>query len=216
MIEAFAHAVRSAVADNGAWMSWNLTLALVPAALATAVFRSGHWRVARWVGACAFVLFLPNAPYVLTDVIHFLHDVRSASDRYAVFVVMPMYALFALIGFGAYVGSLALVRRHLRAEGRRRWVWPVETALHLASAVGIHLGRFGRANSWDVLVPSALHEPLVGLLQPWSMVLVAVTFGALALLGWVGLWLVEAVAQTVELRWSSQARAASATVGRLL
>jgi uncharacterized membrane protein len=54
------------------FMVWNSLLALVPLALALVVFRRGARTGTFWwrAGVAIFVVMLPNAPYVLTDVIH--------------------------------------------------------------------------------------------------------------------------------------------------
>ncbi|MDQ1384469.1 MAG: hypothetical protein QOG65_1848 [Actinomycetota bacterium] len=58
------------------FMLWNLFLAAVPAVLALALFPTSARRgVAWWLGFGAWVLFLPNAPYLLTDVVHMVHDI---------------------------------------------------------------------------------------------------------------------------------------------
>src|SRR6478736_5332776 len=50
------------------WMSWNLLLAAIPMLLAVLLFhRPRRHSVLWWGGVAAFVLFLPNAPYVVTD-----------------------------------------------------------------------------------------------------------------------------------------------------
>jgi uncharacterized membrane protein len=168
-----------AVVGNGYWMAWNLMLALVPLALAVLLFsRPARHGPAWWLALAAFVAFLPNAPYVLTDVIHLVDDAQTVpSDAVMSFVVIPQYAAFFLVGFQAYVGSLLLVGRWLVRSGRASWVVPVELALHGLCAVGIHLGRFDRLNSWDVVHrPSTVGDGLTGL----DPVLVLVAFVAVA------------------------------------
>jgi uncharacterized membrane protein len=155
-----------AVVGNGPWMAWNLLLAFVPLALAAVLFlHPGHrgWRW--WLGVGAFVAFLPNAPYVLTDVIHLVDDARTtSSDTVVSLALIPQYAAFFLVGFEAYVLSLMLVGRYLRATGHGRWVLPTEIALHALCAVGIHLGRFERLNSWDAVArPDLLWRGMAGL-----------------------------------------------------
>jgi uncharacterized membrane protein len=133
--------------------------------------------VAWWTGAVAFVAFLPNAPYVLTDVVHLADDARSTASDAVVSALVSQYGLVFLAGFEAYVLCLLLVGRHLRASGRAQWIVPVELALHLVCAVGIHLGRFDRLNTWDVVAsPDGLWRGL-GSMDP---VLVAVAFAAVA------------------------------------
>ena len=139
--------------DNHDWITWNLALALVPALLAVVLFawpRPRHGP-AWWLGGLAFVLFLPNAPYVVTDLVHLRGDVLATrSDVVLLASVLPMYAAFVVAGFLAYVVSLDL----LRAEVRRRrpdldgpWF---ELAVHALCSLGIVLGRIARLNSWDV------------------------------------------------------------------
>ena len=139
--------------DNGDWITWNLTLALVPAVLAVALFgraRSRHG-VVWWLGVAAFVLFLPNAPYVVTDLVHLRGDVLATrSDVVLLAGVLPMYAAFVVAGFLAYVVSLDLlraeVRRHRPALGGP-WF---DLGVHALCSLGIVLGRIARLTSWDV------------------------------------------------------------------
>ena len=109
-----------------------------------------------WGGVVLFVLFLPNAPYVLTDLIHLVEDIDSGlfSRRFTVGVLVPLYAVFCFIGFEAYTLSLLSVRGFLRRVGLNGWTIPVEVTLHAVCAIGIFMGRQLRFNSWD-----AFHDP---------------------------------------------------------
>jgi uncharacterized membrane protein len=140
-------------------MGWNLFLALVPLMMAIALFRRRRPPGALWwAGFLAFVLFLPNSAYVLTDVVQFVRHVRKTPYVSAWTVgleLVPIYGLFMLAGFQAHVASITLLTRYLRALGSAQWVVPTEMAFNLAVAVGIYLGRFRRFNSWDIL-----HDPM--------------------------------------------------------
>jgi uncharacterized membrane protein len=136
------------------WMVWNLWLALVPAALALALFtptarRGAIW----WLGALAFAAFLPNAPYVLTDVIHMRADVRAASDSAPMtLAVLGAYAAFVVAGFAAYAFSVLRFIDYLRASGVGRvGLISAELGVHALATVGIVLGRVFRFNSWDLV-----------------------------------------------------------------
>src|SRR3954447_2091176 len=98
------------------WMTWNVVLALVPVALSRSLFHTERRRgAAWWAGLVAFVLFLPNAPYVLTDVIHLIADVREVqSDAVITLVVLPVYAVFFLVGIEAYVLAITELSDWLR------------------------------------------------------------------------------------------------------
>jgi uncharacterized membrane protein len=146
-------------------MAWNLFLALIPAVLAAAVFRRPARRTALWwAGALAFVAFLPNAPYVLTDVIHMPADLHAASGSHAMtLAVLGVYASFAVVGFSAYALSILRLSAYLRGVGVSAGaVLGAELSLHLLAAVGIVLGRVFRFNSWDLLTrPEAVLDVVI-------------------------------------------------------
>jgi uncharacterized membrane protein len=162
-------------------MAWNLFLAGVPFVLALALYNHRRERTAMWwAGAALFVGFLPNAPYVLTDVVHLPADMRHTTDRVAVFGLLPEYAIYFLAGFGFYLGCIALVRWGLADVGLKRFATPVELLLHGLAAVGMYVGRFWRFNTWDVVTrPSALLER-VGPPRQFAVAVVVLTFVMLA------------------------------------
>lgn len=138
---------------NRFWMTWNLILAFVPACLALPLLwlphrRTGWW----WTGIVVFALFLPNAPYVLTDLIHLRADAsRVPSDAVLVFGVLPIYGLFVLLGMGSYLFCVQGIVREVDAvrPGIRRSL--VELPVHALCSLGIVLGRMARLNSWDTI-----------------------------------------------------------------
>jgi uncharacterized membrane protein len=151
LLRAIARDVGPIVWGNRYWMTWNTILAVVPAVLAVVVFRPrlplGPLRLA---GAGLCLLFLPNAPYVVTDLVHLYGDALQTDSRAAVYLgILPMYAAFIAIGFACYALAVGEIGRWLRTTGRSRLVRPVELGLHALSAVGVLLGREGRLNSWD-------------------------------------------------------------------
>jgi uncharacterized membrane protein len=129
---------------------------MVPLVLAIVLFRGRRARgVLWWAGLFTFLAFLPNAPYVLTDVVHLAGDVRAAGSRRVVlFGVLPLYALFILIGMESYTLCVRLLRQYLTRAGWRRRELGVIAAVHLVCAIGVVVGRVQRLNSWDVLRPS--------------------------------------------------------------
>jgi uncharacterized membrane protein len=141
---------------NVFWMGWNLFLALVPLAIGMVVFRARRHTAVWWLGAAAFLAFLPNAPYVLTDVIHMPTDLRSHPSGVVRLSVLFQYAMFAAGGLVAYALALRSVVRHLlRAGWSKERIAAVEIVLHALSAAGVYLGRVDRLNSWYVLTQPA-------------------------------------------------------------
>jgi uncharacterized membrane protein len=172
------HSLHTATLGNR-FIVWNTVLALVPLGLAFVLFRD-HARtsVAWWCGFAVWLLFLPNAPYVLTDVVHLVDAIRDASDFDVYFGLLPLYSLFFAVGFVAYVTSLRLLRRFAATRGVHgsRWV-AVEIALHAMCAIGVYLGRFVRLNSWDVIAaPGTVTATLDSLGRRFPVAVIVFTF----------------------------------------
>ncbi len=155
---------------HGQWMGVNIVLAVLPGIGAVILHRwRRRRRVAWWSGVAVVVALLPNAPYVMSDLVHLGPDLRSAPDRtVAVYGVLPLFALLIGAGVLSYSLVLHLMRRELRDRGwsvRRRIA--AEGAVDVACAVGVALGRIPRLNSWDILKPfEMLHGLSVVAFEP--------------------------------------------------
>lgn len=173
-------------------MSWNLFLAFIPLVLSCWLFQMTKitWTTRWWFGVVIFILFLPNAPYVLTDIIHLIHAIRFTDKTTYVItlVLIPQFCIFMGAGFLAYVFCLLNVGAYLRRENLRGWVPAAEIGLHALSAIGIFLGRFRRFNSWDAVTqPTRLAERVLDdLFSTWPLLLIGITFFVLTVLYWIG------------------------------
>ncbi|RDI48383.1 DUF1361 domain-containing protein [Nocardia mexicana] len=181
------------------WMAWNTVLAWVPVLLALLVFRTrrGATDIPRspvwWAGVALFVLFLPNAPYVVTDLVHLREDIHFVGDGPVVTTVLPLYAALIVSGFLAYYLALAEVGRFLDGVGLARWRVPVILGLHLLCAIGIFLGRWTRLNSWEPVVQPRDTVDRILLALSWSWAPAAIV--VLALVTAVGHFVTKAVAE---------------------
>lgn len=180
-IALWSERILSALQDNNRWMGWNLFLALVPFGLSLWLFRGSRTRTFLWwSGVLVFLAFLPNAPYVLTDVIHLIEDIRGRYQSVWIIslVVIPKYFLFVLVGFQAYVLSLMYLGDYLKRQGFAWAVLSTELVLHALNAVGIYLGRFERFNSWDLLtqLDSLTNTVLDELVAKRPVLVMVVTF----------------------------------------
>ncbi|HTR96751.1 MAG TPA: DUF1361 domain-containing protein [Candidatus Acidoferrales bacterium] len=132
------------------FLAWNLILAAAPA-VASALFvravRHGSGRSVRALWFGAWLLFLPNAPYILTDFIH-LHPRPPVPFWYDIAVWLSFAGAGLVLGYSSVADVQAVVAR--RAGTRAGWALAV-VALML-SGLGIYAGRFLRWNSWDALV----------------------------------------------------------------
>jgi uncharacterized membrane protein len=185
-LRSVAHDAGAIAWGNRFWMTWNTLLAVLPAMAAVLLFRHrARWGPLSFLGLVAFVLFLPNAPYVVTDLIHLRGDVVLARSDTAVYAgVLPLYGAFIAVGFASYALSLHEVGRWLRRSGRARWVPATELGLHALCAVGVLLGRVARLNSWDTFTrPEGTAEQALRTLS-WSgtPLALALLFGVI----WLG------------------------------
>lgn len=175
---------------HSGWIAWNLFLAFIPLALSFWLFyrKSQARSILWWVAFLVFIAFLPNAPYLLTDIIHLIKAIR---DYYSVWIItlvlIPPHLIAILAGFEAYVLSLMNLGHYLKQQGVSKFVLPAELITHLMCAIGVYLGRFKRFNSWDFLTqPDDLAKIVINDLTAKRPVLVmVVTFFILTVLYWV-------------------------------
>jgi uncharacterized membrane protein len=184
----FFHAFEGLRHHSG-WIVWNLFLAFIPLALSYWLFRKSRSRSAWWwVGFLVFIAFLPNAPYLLTDIIHLIQAIRDDYDAWVItLVILPPHLLAIAAGFEAYVISLLNLGYYLHRQGASKFIVWAELMTHALCAVGIYLGRFPRLNSWDfVTQPDAVARTVLDNLTSKRPVLVmTITFVVLTVLYWL-------------------------------
>jgi uncharacterized membrane protein len=177
---------------------WNLALAWVPfllALLLVVAYRKRMSSLHLGAIAAAWLLFLPNAPYVLTDFVHL-----EARHRLFDTVVIGSFALTSLaLGFG----SLLLVQLVATRAGGAAIGWLVALGSLFLASVGIYLGRVQRLNSWDIvqrpravgsLLRSGLEDPLAHQ-HPIGLVLAIAGLLTLVYLGLYGFAALAATAR---------------------
>jgi uncharacterized membrane protein len=167
------------------WLVWNLFLAWVPyiAALAlTFTPRRPAWVTGGLWGV--WLLFLPNAPYLVTDLIH-LTWVETFNIYYDIAMVGFLAYLGLMLGFAAMQVVHGMVAR---ARGAL-WGWIFAVGVWWLSALGIYLGRVPRWNSWNVLrAPLAISRDALWLLTQREPQLFIVIFGLILNLGYFIYW----------------------------
>ncbi len=137
--------------------------------------RSTLW----WFGCIVFILFLPNAPYLLTDIIHLIEDIRQTRSIWVLTLfAIPLYMVVLGLGFAAYTMSLVNLSSYLKVQQLSRWIVPSEWTIHLLSAIGICLGRFERFNSWDIFTHPRLviRQLLAYFTNPYDWLIIGISF----------------------------------------
>ena len=138
--------------EDYAFLLWNLFLAWIPLAMSYAASTFAGKRRLLFVlvlpAALLWQLFFPNAPYILTDLLHLRHPRAD----------IPIWFDVLLINWFAWTGVLlgvfSLFLMHgivMKAFGRIAG-WFFVLCVGTLSGIGIYIGRFLRWNSWDMLL----------------------------------------------------------------
>jgi uncharacterized membrane protein len=169
-----------------AFMPENLALAWLPLLFAAALYWS-HRKGAPWpviaLLAVPWLLFLPNAPYILTDFVH-LGRARGAPLWFDALLIGAFAGTGLLLGYA----SLYVVQEVVSERLGDRIGWCVTLGSLALSSVGIYIGRFLRFNSWDVIArPEALaHFARSRLTDPLGNPKLLVVAALLTLALWTG------------------------------
>ena len=135
------------------FLNWNLFLAFLPWAFTTTIIVFPKLRKSKIItlGVMAvWLLFFPNAPYILTDLFH----LRINSN-------MPIWFDLALILTFAWTGlmfgflSLWDIEVLLEKFFNKKFIPVISVFLLFLGSFGIYVGRYLRWNSWDII-----QEPL--------------------------------------------------------
>src|ERR1043165_19685 len=132
------------------FLVWNLFLAWVPVAAAPTCRALAPQRIygLAFGAGVIWLLFFPNAPYMLTDYIHIRETPVPSPLWWDALMLSPFVWTALMLGFF----SLHLMQDVWRARigGFASWILAV-LALGVGS-FGVYLGRFVRLNSWDALL----------------------------------------------------------------
>ena len=186
--------VRQAWTHEGRFwhIAWDLFLAWVPLAAAVALEslhrptprRPQRPRLLLWALAILWLLFFPNAPYLVTEFVHLgprpTHDAIWWCD---LVVILLIAWNGVLLGFASLYLVQQVVREHLGTPAS----WLAAGACLALASLGISMGRFERLNSWDALVhPRSIARCFRRFEDPHTF---ALNIGLAALLG--GMLLLE-------------------------
>lgn len=128
------------------FLIWNLFLAWLPfwfgLAVTWCIRQRRTWGA--WLFGLLWFLFFPNAPYILTDLMH----IRAS--RWSLWFDTLLLTVYALHGLFLGLVSLDMMHRQLRRLLGNTWSWMAIGTMVGLSGFAIYLGRFLRINSWNV------------------------------------------------------------------
>jgi len=171
------------------FLIWNLFLATVPYMFSQYLVNVPQLQKRRAFFYCilaSWLLFLPNSPYIITDLIH-LHNTQSTILWLDLFLVFVFALNGLLVGLLSLLDIYSIIRDRLNIK-------MANTVLFIScflSGYGIYLGRFLRFNSWDVFT-----KPHVLFVQFWESMfyiktwLVTFAFGGF-------LWIIASILLTM-------------------
>ena len=149
------------------WFVWNVFLAVVPVGLAYTIrlLVNKDGTIRPLLKAPVFILglawlgFLPNTCYLLTEWRHFLNVVQYTDlpsrwhyDPSAAIMLMEFtlfYFIFSAIGVLAFALAIRPIAQIAKSRGANLWVWGAP--FFLLMSVGVYLGLVLRFNSWDLI-----------------------------------------------------------------
>ncbi len=174
--------------DHYQFLIWNLFLAWIPMALALIAAALLHARTRTTTllavaPVAAWLIFLPNSPYLLTDLIHLVNRADLAAGA-------PLWLDSVMVGSFAFVGvllglcSLLVIHDAVARRASPKLGWLTVAASIPACSFGIWLGRFERWNTWDLADKPTrrVYELAYTLTNPLSnpkMIAVTLTFSTL-------------------------------------
>ena len=175
--------------EYSGWIVWNLFLAFIPLLFSFWLFRRSRRKrsLLWWLSSIVFIVFLPNAPYLLTDIIHLIEAIRAGYSIWiTTLILIPLHLFAILLGWEAYVISLINQSYYLEKHNAKRFVLFSEIMTHALCAVGIYLGRFIRFNSWDLITqPNIIFTSTIdNLTTQKPLLVIVITFIILTVFYW--------------------------------
>ncbi len=130
------------------FLVWNLFLAWIPFQLG--MFISSSAKYNKWWKCfllAAWLLFFPNALYIVTDLMH-LGETNSSAPIWFDAILLFTSSITGLIM--AFI-SLYQVEQFLKNNIKARHINILLVAILFLGSFGVYIGRFLRWNSWDIV-----------------------------------------------------------------
>lgn len=133
------------------YILWNIFLAFIPFFISSILLlntdKDKIFKPVFIIGFILWLLFLPNAPYVVTDFIH-LGRFRAVPPMYDMFLLFTSAWVSLLLG----LHSILHIEKILLSKFTRKITNLVILITILFASFGVYLGRYLRFNSWDLFI----------------------------------------------------------------
>ncbi len=128
------------------FLAWNLFLALIPWWISNYLKKKETLGLKHSPLLVVWLLFLPNSPYILTDLFHL-----RPRDPFPLWYDLVLVLSFALIGMMVFLKSLKDMFEILQKYVKPAYVAIITPFVFWLISFGLYLGRYLRFNSWNVV-----------------------------------------------------------------
>lgn len=128
------------------FLIWNLILAYVPYYIASKINTESIPMPIKLVLICVWLVFFPNAPYLVTDFVH----INNSTSAVIWFDVVLLF-MFAYTGMYMAIKSADVIHTWLISKLGNGLAILTIVISFLLSGFGIYLGRVERWNSWNII-----------------------------------------------------------------
>lgn len=170
------HFHRSIIEYNFSWMAFNLSLAFLPLIFAIFYFKFQN-KLLRFIFFCAWLAYLPNSAYVITDMIHFMEQwpIASSAERG---VIIWQYLIFEFFGLAAFLFALYPFEKAISETSVKKHIMKIMIIMNFLIGYGMVLGRVHRVNSWQVITaPDEVIEAALGVFVSLELIGLTILFG---------------------------------------
>lgn len=129
------------------FLVWNLFLAVIPFTISSYLTsKSKISKLSLFISLTIWLLFLPNAPYIITDLWHL-----RLTSNHIIWLDILIVSSFASTGLLLFYFSLMDIKLLLLKFIHEKWVNLFVLCSFFLTSFGIYLGRFLRYNSWEII-----------------------------------------------------------------
>jgi len=168
------------------FLVWNLFLAWIPYWIAISLnrfYKLSNSKILAGGLIMSWLLFFPNAPYIITDLLH-LHSRHPIPFWYDMMLIVS----FAWTGLMLGLISLHEVRIFIKKMYSEKVSWIFTIGSTMLCGFGVYLGRCLRWNSWDILTkPDLLFQDILMSLTDSMALKITLVFSIFLLLGYLTL-----------------------------
>ena len=141
------------------FLAWNLFLAFIPWWISDHIKQKQKLEYKHIPLFGLWLLFLPNSPYILTDLFHL-----RPRPYLPLWFDLVLVLSYALIGMLVFLKSLKDMLSVLKTHVSSLLFTILTPVVFWLISFGLYLGRYMRFNSWDIVHPFRLARASIGIL----------------------------------------------------